>query len=62
MSKTKLPDEKWFQRHFPSKHARDIADKAIDAISVTQPMHVFLDAWIAAYVAAGGRTDLKFDT
>jgi len=52
-------DDEWFQKNFPTSHARDIADKAIDKIDVTEPLHVFLDAWLAAYLAAGGRT--RFD-
>jgi len=48
-------------RHFPNARAREVADAAMDAIHATAPMQVFLDRWIEAYLAAGGRTDLKFD-
>jgi hypothetical protein len=54
-------DERWMDRHFPTSHAREVADAAMDAIPETEPMTTFLDRWIAAYLKAGGRTDLKFD-
>lgn len=39
---------------FPTAHAREAADKAIDALPATEPMTTYLDTWIAAYRAAGG--------
>jgi hypothetical protein len=52
-------DDAWFAKHFPSAHARDVADKAVDALDPSLPMTAFLDAWLAAYLAAGGKTRLK---
>jgi len=46
---------------FPTAHARAAADKAIDDIDPALPMTAFLDAWIAAYLAAGGKTALVPD-
>ena len=48
-------------RNFPSQHARVLADRAIDQLDVTLPMTTYLDVWIAAYIAAGGKTPLKID-
>ena len=53
-------DERWFARHFPTSHAREAADLAVDALPATASMQEYLDAWFAAYIAAGGRTDFKF--
>jgi hypothetical protein len=61
MSKQKQRDVDWLQRHFPSPQARDVADKTMDDIPVTEPMSTYLDRWIQAYIKAGGRTDLKLD-
>ena len=37
-----------------TKHAHEAADKAIDALPETEPMSAYIDAWLAAYRAAGG--------
>lgn len=42
-------------KRFPSQDARKKADEVVDALSVHEPMHVFIDAWVAAYRAAGGK-------
>jgi hypothetical protein len=47
-------DEEQLRQKYPSKVARDKADKAIDSIDPREPMTVFLDTWLAAYRAAGG--------
>lgn len=39
---------------FPTKLARDAADAACDALSPTEPMTAYVDAWLGAYRAAGG--------
>lgn len=52
-------DDAWFAKHFPSPGARDKADRATDALSPTQPMTDYIDTWIAAYRAAGGKVNLK---
>jgi hypothetical protein len=49
---------KWWRDHFPSPDARDAADAAIDALPIDRPMSEFIDTWIRAYLAAGGRTPL----
>lgn len=41
---------------YPNKRCRDAADKAVDAMPVSESMSAFLDAWDAAYVEAGGRS------
>lgn len=46
---------------FPSAHARAAADLAIDALPVSAPMTTYLDTWIAAYKAAGGRLPEGWD-
>lgn len=48
-------DDAWFTKHFPTAHARDAADREIDRLDVKEPMTKYLDTWIAAYIAAGGR-------
>lgn len=48
-------NDKWFDKHFPNSRARGEADRAIDKLSVNEPMHVYIDTWIAAYKAAGGK-------
>jgi hypothetical protein len=45
--------------HFPTVQAREKADEAIDKLSENEPMSVYIDTWLAAYVAAGGRTEIK---
>ena len=52
-------DARWMAKNFPSPQARKKADEAIDALDVALPMTTFLDAWIAAYLAAGGKTPMK---
>lgn len=42
------------EQRFPTRAARDAADAAIDALPATAPMTEYLDAWLAAYRAAGG--------
>lgn len=59
MSKKSRKEDEWFSKHFPTPNARDAADHAIDKLDSKLPMTDFLDAWIAAYIAAGGRTNLK---
>ncbi len=59
MSKKNRDDEEWWRKHFPTVSARAAADKAIDALSVDLPMSAYIDAWIAAYKAAGGTRPLK---
>lgn len=44
------------QANFPTSHARESADRAIDRLDPSLPMTAFLDAWVAAYIRAGGRT------
>lgn len=46
--------KKTVEQKYPTKKARDAADKAIDKIDVNEPMCVFLDEWITAYRANGG--------
>ena len=46
---------RWWREHFPTIAARNAADEAIDKLPVTAPMSEYIDAWIAAYMAAGGR-------
>lgn len=53
-----LADDRWFAKWFPTAGARAEADKAIDALPVSEPMSAFLDAWIAAYRKAGGKTKM----
>lgn len=45
----------WWAENFPTAKARAAADVAIDAIDPKLPMTAFLDTWLAAYAAAGGR-------
>jgi hypothetical protein len=51
-------EDRWFARHFPTIRARDAADRTIDAMPVSASMADYLDAWLGAYVAAGGMTDV----
>jgi len=57
---SKQTDAAWFHKHFPTSSAREAADEAVDALDPREPMTTFLDAWISAYISAGGRTKLKF--
>jgi hypothetical protein len=56
---SKNNDEAWFAKNFPTPHARKKADEAIDKLSPTLSMTEFIDAWIAAYVAAGGKVNIR---
>jgi hypothetical protein len=51
-------EARWWREHFPTPGARDAADKTIDELSIELPMSKFIDTWIEAYVAAGGKTPL----
>ncbi len=53
--------EEKLKRMFPSPNARAVADSAMDAIDASEPMSRFIDRWIEAYIAAGGKTNVKFD-
>ena len=48
-------DTVWWAKNFPTAHARTAADRAIDSLDPTLPMTTFLDEWVKAYAAAGGR-------
>ncbi len=48
-------EERWWKENFPSRDARDAADAACDQLDVNEPMSKFIDTWIAAYKAAGGK-------
>ena len=48
-------DLKRLRRRFPTAHARAVADRAVDELPGSAPMTAHIDAWIAAYLAAGGR-------
>jgi hypothetical protein len=58
--KRRLDDAAWMARNFPNADARRKADEAIDALDPHAPMSAYLDAWLAAYVSAGGQTRLSF--
>lgn len=47
-------EERWFAARFPTVHARETADKAIDNLG-DEKMSKYIDVWLAAYRAAGGR-------
>ena len=42
------------EQRFPTKHARELADKAIDDLAEDAAMTVYIDTWLAVYRAAGG--------
>jgi hypothetical protein len=44
----------WFAVRFPTAQARKAADKAIESLG-DEKMSKYIDTWIAAYRAAGGR-------
>lgn len=48
-----------FARLFPSPNARKAADDAIDRLTPQDPMHVYTDTWVAAYLAAGGKATMR---
>ena len=45
----------WWRENFPGAEARKVADAAVDALDVNEPMTKFIDVWLAAYKAAGGK-------
>jgi hypothetical protein len=51
-------DDKWFEKHFPSRNARTRADAEIDKLEPSNLMKDFIDVWLREYKRAGGRTDL----
>lgn len=53
-SKHKSDPAKWWRDNFPNVNARDAADKVVDEMDTRLPMEAFIDAWLAAYKAAGG--------
>ena len=44
---------------FPHARARAAADEAIDKLSVSEPMHVYLDTWEAAYYAVAKKSPFR---
>lgn len=56
---TKKEEAAWWVKNFPTVHAREAADRAVDAIDPKEPMTTFLDVWLAAYIATGGKTKHK---
>ena len=56
---SKPSDAAWFAKNFPTPHAREAADKAIDKLDPNEPLTAFLDLWIQVYIQAGGKTKLK---
>ena len=54
----KKPDNnpaRWWRENFPNAAAREAADEAVDKPDVNRPMADFIDEWLAAYEANGGR-------
>lgn len=49
------------RERFPSARARDAADDAVDTLDAHAPMSAYVDTWIAAYRAAGGREKVYSD-
>ena len=43
------------RKRFPTARARWAADKAVDRLDVNASMAVYIDTWVAAYRAAGGK-------
>lgn len=59
MKQKKRPsDEEQFLKLFPSRFAWKAADEAVDKLSIHDPMALYVDEWIRAYKAAGGRTNV----
>lgn len=44
---------------FPNALARMDADRAIDSLSVDEPMRVYLDTWEAAYFKTAGESPFR---
>lgn len=61
MAKKPEDEAHFWKRRFPTASARAAADKAIDALDVHLPMSTFLDEWIRAYRAAGGKEPNRHD-
>lgn len=61
MSKKHETASQWMARMFPDQKARDVADRSVDELPTSDPMSLYLDTWIASYLAAGGKTPWKFD-
>lgn len=61
MPKQSGKTEKSVEQRFPDPKARRAADAAINMIDTHETMKVYIDVWIAAYIAAGGKTSFKFD-
>jgi len=57
VSAAKDKDAAWWAKNFPTAHARAAADKAVavDALDPRLPMMAFIDEWVRAYTAAGGK-------
>lgn len=47
-------EERWWRQNFPTVTARAVADEVVDGLDVNLPMSAFVDAWIEAYLLAGG--------
>jgi len=42
------------EQRYPTRAAREVADRAIDDLPENVPMTAYIDTWLAAYTAAGG--------
>lgn len=52
------PEEKdnaKLKKRFPSAHARQAADKAVDHLPANAQMSAYIDVWIKSYRQAGGK-------
>lgn len=49
-----MTDQKWVERRFPTKRARELADEALDEIPESEPLSRFIDRWLEVYREHGG--------
>lgn len=53
-----LEGAQWVAERFPTASAREVADRAIDALPNDCSVADHLDVWVRAYLKAGGKTEL----
>lgn len=58
MKKRRRTDDDAFARLFPTRRAWPAGDEAVSTLDPHDPFYKYIDAWIAAYKAAGGKTEV----
>lgn len=56
-NKTRARSPDAFERMYPTRLARDVADRAVDLVPIDAPLKEHIRVWELAYIEAGGRVN-----